>query len=37
MSQGYIGFHLQNAIYNELAKQGIAKHVATIVTQVLVE
>lgn len=37
MSQGYIGFHLQNAIYNELAKQGIAKHVATIVTQVLVD
>ncbi|HNY74486.1 MAG TPA: carbamate kinase, partial [Bacilli bacterium] len=37
MSQGYIGFHLQNAIYNELAKQGIAKHVATIVTQVVVD
>lgn len=37
MSQGYIGFHLQNAIYNELAKQGISKHVATIVTQVVVD
>jgi carbamate kinase len=37
MSQGYIGFHLQNAIYNELAKQNIKKHVATIVTQVVVD
>lgn len=37
MSQGYIGFHLQNAIYNELAKQKIEKRVATIVTQVLVD
>lgn len=37
MSQGYIGFHLQNAIYNELVKQGISKHVATIVTQVVVD
>ena len=37
MSQGYIGFHLQNAICNELAKQNIKKHVATIVTQVVVD
>lgn len=37
MSQGYIGFHLQNAIYNELAKQHIDKLVATIVTQVVVD
>jgi len=37
MSQGYIGFHLQNAIYNELAKQHIDKRVATIVTQVVVD
>jgi len=37
MSQGYIGFHLQNAIFNELAKQNIDKHVATIVTQVVVD
>ena len=37
MSQGYIGFHLQNAIYNELAKQKIEKRVATIVTQVVVD
>ena len=37
MSQGYIGYHLQNSIGNELAKRGIKKNVATIVTQVLVD
>ena len=37
MSQGYIGYHLQNAIGNELAERGMAKDVATVVTQVLVE
>ena len=37
MSQGYIGYHLQNAIGNELAARGMAKDVATVVTQVLVE
>ena len=37
MSQGYIGYHLQNAIGNELAKRNIKKNVATIVTQVLVD
>ena len=37
MSQGYIGFHLQNAIGNELARRGIVKDVATVVTQVLVD
>ena len=37
MSQGYIGYHLQNAIGNELAARGIQKDVATVVTQVLVE
>ena len=37
MSQGYIGYHLQNAIGNELAARGIKKDVATIVTQVLVD
>lgn len=36
MSQGYIGFHLQNAIGNELQERGIQKNVATIVTQVQV-
>ena len=37
MSQGYIGYHLQNAIGNELAERGMAKDVATVVTQVLVD
>lgn len=37
MSQGYIGFHLQNAIENELAKRNIKKGVVTLVTQVLVD
>lgn len=37
MSQGYIGYHLQNSIHNELVKRGIKKNVATIVTQVLVD
>lgn len=37
MSQGYIGFHLQNAIGNELAARKINKEVATVVTQVLVD
>lgn len=37
MSQGYIGFHLQNAIQNELNKRGIKKPVVTLVTQVVVD
>ena len=37
MSQGYIGYHLQNSIGNELAARGLAKDVATVVTQVLVD
>lgn len=37
MSQGYIGYHLQNALVNELANRGICKDVATVVTQVLVD
>lgn len=37
MSQGYIGYHLQNAIGNELASRGLVKDVATVVTQVLVD
>lgn len=36
MSQGYIGYHLQNAIQNELRVRAIDLPVATIVTQVLV-
>ena len=37
MSQGYIGYHLQNAIGNELKQRGIDKEVSTVVTQVLVD
>ena len=37
MSQGYIGFHIQNAIYNELKEQGIKRNVVTLVSQVLVD
>ncbi len=37
MSQGYIGYHLQNSIQNELKARGIRKSVATVVTQVLVD
>ena len=37
MSQGYIGWHLQNALQNELKSQGVKRNVATIVTQVVVD
>lgn len=37
MSQGYIGYHLQNAIKDELVKRKINKSIATIVTQVIVD
>lgn len=37
MSQGYIGFHIQNAIDNELKNQGIKRDIVTSVTQVLVD
>ena len=37
MSQGYIGYHLQNAIGNELTAQKIDKTIASIVTQVIVD
>ncbi len=37
MSQGYIGYHLQNAIARELQAQGLAKNVVTLVTQVEVD
>ena len=36
MSQGYIGYHLQNALRNELHARGMRQGVASIVTQVLV-
>lgn len=37
MSQGYIGFHLQKAIRDELKKARINKQVATVVTEVVVD
>ncbi|GAA0121144.1 MAG: carbamate kinase [Clostridium argentinense] len=36
-SQGYIGYHLQNAISEELTRRNINKPVATIITQVVVD
>ena len=37
MTQGYIGYHLQQAIQEELKARGIAKECATVVTQVVVD
>lgn len=37
MSQGYIGYHLQQSIKNELNARKIDKNVASIVTQVVVD
>jgi carbamate kinase len=37
MSQGYIGYHLQNAIREEMNSRGIIKEVVTLVTQVVVD
>ncbi|MCR5691242.1 MAG: carbamate kinase [Eubacterium sp.] len=37
MSQGYIGYDLQNAIRAELLKRGIFKPVSTVITQVRVD
>lgn len=37
MSQGYIGYHLQQAIQEELKKAGIDKECASIITQVVVD
>lgn len=37
MSQGYIGYDLQNAIRTELLKRGIFKTVTTLITQVRVD
>lgn len=36
MSQGYIGYHLQQGIKRELRKQGMPWHVATVITQTIV-
>jgi carbamate kinase len=37
MSQGYIGYHLQNALLTELKSQNMEQKVATIITQVEVD
>ena len=37
MTQGYIGYHLQQAIQRELARRGIDRPCAAIVTQVVVD
>ncbi|MDT7013074.1 carbamate kinase [Levilactobacillus namurensis] len=37
MSQGYIGYHLQQSLQNELHRQNIQKDVATVVTQIEVD
>lgn len=37
MSQGYIGYHLQNALREEMNARGIIKEVVTVVTQVVVD
>ncbi len=37
MSQGYIGYHLQNALLNNIRKEKLNKTVATILTQALVD
>ncbi|MBO1264020.1 carbamate kinase [Proteiniclasticum sp. SCR006] len=37
MSQGYIGFHLQNVLKSELARRSIDKEVVSLVTQVVVD
>ena len=37
MTQGYIGYHLQQALQEELRRRGIAKPVVTLVTQVVVD
>lgn len=37
MSQGYIGYQLQQCLQDELERQGIVKNCATLITQVLVD
>ena len=36
MSQGYIGYHLQNALYDALTNEGIQKNVVPLITRVVV-
>ncbi|ADK15854.1 MULTISPECIES: carbamate kinase [Clostridium] len=37
MSQGYIGYQLQQAIKEEMKKRGLSKEIATVITQVVVD
>src|SRR3712207_5283009 len=37
MSQGYIGYHLQQSLQNELHHQMVKKNVVTTITQVVVD
>ncbi|MDY0235275.1 MAG: carbamate kinase [Gudongella sp.] len=37
MSQGYIGYHIQNALKRELTSRKIVKNVVTVITQVVVD
>ena len=37
MSEGYIGYHIQNALYNSLKEKNVNKTVSTVITQVLVD
>lgn len=37
MSQGYIGYHLQQSIQRELVKRGMRRNCLTVITQVLVD
>ena len=37
MIQGYIGYHLQQSIYNELKYRDLKKEVVTLITEVVVD
>ena len=37
MSEGYIGYHIQNALYNSFRENNINKSVVTLISQVLVD
>lgn len=37
MSQGYIGYHLQQGLLEELSNKSMPQHVATVITQVVVD
>ena len=37
MSEGYIGYHIQNSLYNCLKEKGINKAISTVITQVVVD